>query len=131
MFPKPIRNKRKPKRIAAKRDKSKRLCVDKEATVLQGFFDPRSYIALDGRWICEGADMGRQRFRAYMRDQRRGCYVCKNRLSWGGFELHHVKAKGKFPRDDRLENLACVCNHWTVNRCHAKLHNREPKWRKP
>ena len=115
---KPVRRQRKVK---------DRLSVDWPATHAARFSDKRSYVALDGRWVCCGSDMVERRGEVYRRDKGI-CQMCGSHVSWNKGEAHHVKSKGRNLRDDRTSNLAWSCGRYTENRCHAKEHNREVKW---
>lgn len=128
MFPKPGKRLKGPRKaIRRVRSVHDRLDVDWTATRAARLTDPRSYVAFDGRWICYGNDMSARRGECYRR-AKGICQKCGGHVSWELGEADHIKSKGQFPRDDRLENLQWLCGNFTQNRCHAEKHNREPRF---
>lgn len=100
-----------------------RMRRDMEATKAARFLDRESYIDLRGRKHLRGEDMSIQRAAVYSRDNG----VCQlhalpNHFRWDEGEVDHILSRGRGGTDD-LDNLRWVCRT-----CHAKKHNREPKF---
>ena len=95
-----------------------RLKRDAEATTKAGFRDSRSFVHLDGRWYCYGADMSAQREKCMKRDGGR-CVRCGS-IFW--LEAHHRKPRSR-GRDDRVDNLETLCKS-----DHTQEHGRFPRW---
>ena len=119
MFPKPVKQARKRKRVSAVRDPRKRMNVDWALTKLYGFHDKRSHCTTDLRLVLYGKDMSANRDIVLRRDG----YKCVRCGSSKDLEIDHIESKGKGLRSDGVDNL------WTLCRaCHVKKHGRVPRW---
>ena len=107
---------------------------DVQETAKRNFFDPRSYVAKDGREVLYGLDwkqrVGELRQRSGGQCERMwkdssdslsGSYI---RCRSGAADPHH-KIRRSVLRDDRLSNLEALC------RLHHELEDeRKPRWSK-
>lgn len=93
---------------------------DHEATAAAQFQDRRSEVLLDGRERLAGADLRDRREQVWERAGGR-CEACGKPTTLNSGELsdmqmHHKKRRSQ-GRDDRAENLECLCF-----RCHSGEH---------
>lgn len=100
--------------------------IDREATRLAHFLDPRSFRSLDNHDYLKGKDVEPRRREVYLRDGG-FCQVCRregvrNFVGWQG-EMHHVQG-GLVGRHDDLENLEWICP------AHHRATHVQVKWSK-
>ena len=95
--------------------------LDHALTASMGYADKRSYRTIHGKEFLFGEDKTRRRAEIFERDKFR-CVFCGTYVGWEYGQWHHVPALSRGGHDG-LEVGFTACSS-----CHAKEHNREPKW---